>query len=301
MALALHHSRATGTAKLVLLGIANHDGDGGSFPSALTLAKYANLSGWDAEPTDDSKEARQEAKRQRDNARRAAVRATRKLEALGEIEVLTNGGDLAKPVHERTNLYKINLSCPADCDHSTRHRKRVRKPVDNSPNEGVTPQPGGDSPTGRGVTPQPDEPPNKHPLGNSLNSSGESRANDRVSNLEMTEDGYADWNPSDKIAEARRKMIEAKDQPAPVKRYTAPPAPHIPRFDPGSVPPPPEPVSPEQQALNEVANTFACSEGFGTGKGSRHWIPATETGCCRCGKEAQDILNQANQLTENEQ
>ena len=32
------------TAKLVLLGIANHDGDGGAWPSIATLRRYANCS-----------------------------------------------------------------------------------------------------------------------------------------------------------------------------------------------------------------------------------------------------------------
>src|SRR5690606_8731754 len=41
--IALHHSRAVGAAKLVLIGIANHDGDGGSWPSVATLAKYAGI------------------------------------------------------------------------------------------------------------------------------------------------------------------------------------------------------------------------------------------------------------------
>ena len=43
IAVCLHHSRATGTDKVVLLGIANHDGDGGSWPAIATLAKYANV------------------------------------------------------------------------------------------------------------------------------------------------------------------------------------------------------------------------------------------------------------------
>ena len=40
MAMVLHHSRMKGSAKLLLLGIANHEGDGGAFPSVATLAKY---------------------------------------------------------------------------------------------------------------------------------------------------------------------------------------------------------------------------------------------------------------------
>jgi len=40
----LNNSKATGRAKLVLLGIANHQGDQGAWPSKATLARYANAS-----------------------------------------------------------------------------------------------------------------------------------------------------------------------------------------------------------------------------------------------------------------
>jgi hypothetical protein len=44
VSLVLNQSRATGRAKLVLLGIANHLGDQGAWPSIATLARYANAS-----------------------------------------------------------------------------------------------------------------------------------------------------------------------------------------------------------------------------------------------------------------
>jgi hypothetical protein len=44
MSLVLNHSKATGRAKLVLIGIANHQGDQGAWPSIATLARYANAS-----------------------------------------------------------------------------------------------------------------------------------------------------------------------------------------------------------------------------------------------------------------
>ena len=44
VALVLNHSKATGRAKLVLLGIANHLGDQGAWPAISTLARYANAS-----------------------------------------------------------------------------------------------------------------------------------------------------------------------------------------------------------------------------------------------------------------
>jgi hypothetical protein len=40
----LRNSKATGRAKLVLLGIANHQGDNGAWPSIKTLSTYANSS-----------------------------------------------------------------------------------------------------------------------------------------------------------------------------------------------------------------------------------------------------------------
>jgi hypothetical protein len=44
MSRVLNHSTLTGTAKLVLLGIANHEGDGGAFPKIETLMRYGNCS-----------------------------------------------------------------------------------------------------------------------------------------------------------------------------------------------------------------------------------------------------------------
>jgi len=44
VSLVLNNSRATGRSKLVLLGIANHLGDHGAWPSISTLARYANSS-----------------------------------------------------------------------------------------------------------------------------------------------------------------------------------------------------------------------------------------------------------------
>ena len=38
MSLVLHHSVAQPTHKLILLGIANHQGDGGAWPSIETLS-----------------------------------------------------------------------------------------------------------------------------------------------------------------------------------------------------------------------------------------------------------------------
>lgn len=101
LAIALHHSKARGTAKLVLLGIANQDGDGGSFPKAATLAKYANV-----------------------HPRRIPA-AVQQLVDLGEIRVsYQDGGRRSLPDHLRPNVYEILLQCPPGCDRTKQHRER---------------------------------------------------------------------------------------------------------------------------------------------------------------------------------
>jgi hypothetical protein len=112
VAIALHHSRSSQATKLVLLGIANHDGDGGAWPSVETLAKYANCS------------------------TRNVQKAIAKLIELGEIaepEYVTlpdgsrhriheRGGLATTPEHLRPNLYHFILRCPEWCDRSSQHR-----------------------------------------------------------------------------------------------------------------------------------------------------------------------------------
>lgn len=104
VAIALHHSRAKGTAKLVLVGIANHAGDGGAWPAMSTLARYANV--------------------HRSNAQRAI----QTLVKLREIEVEVQAGGLPSMAeHERPNRYHMVLSCPPWCDRTMQHRD-TRKP-----------------------------------------------------------------------------------------------------------------------------------------------------------------------------
>lgn len=99
LAVVLNHSKAKGTAKLVLLGIANHDGDGGAWCSIPTLARYANV--------DD----------------RNVQRAIAKLVSSGELVVdIQAGGTHRTPEERRPNLYTIRLECPRWCDRSTYHR-----------------------------------------------------------------------------------------------------------------------------------------------------------------------------------
>jgi len=111
LAIVLHHSRSRGTDKVVLLGIANHDGDGGSWPTIATLAKYANV---------DPRNVRA---------------ALRRLETAGEIRThLGDGGTRRTAEHERPNRYEILVRCPAGCDGTSQHR---------TPEQGGMPASGG--------------------------------------------------------------------------------------------------------------------------------------------------------------
>lgn len=99
MAVVLHHSRAKGTAKLILLGIANHDGDGGAWPSIATLAKYANV-------TD-----------------RNAAKAVQQLRGMAEISVDVQAGGTPNALDSRRpNLYRVLVMCPPWCDRTSQHR-----------------------------------------------------------------------------------------------------------------------------------------------------------------------------------
>ncbi|UVK60174.1 helix-turn-helix DNA binding domain protein [Arthrobacter phage Kels] len=106
MAVVLHHSKAGGTDKLVLLGIANHDGDGGAWPSIATLARYANV-----EP-------------------RAVKACIKRLVERGEItRERQAGGTRQMPDYSRPNLYHLKVVCPPECDRSAQHRIDRRHPV----------------------------------------------------------------------------------------------------------------------------------------------------------------------------
>jgi len=88
IALVLNKSRAEGRAKLVLIGIANHHGDNGAWPSLETLARYANAS------------------------ERSVRRDLRYLEELGELSVEINGSEFGGQY--KTNKYWITLSGGTD-------------------------------------------------------------------------------------------------------------------------------------------------------------------------------------------
>lgn len=135
MSVVLHHSKAKGTTKLLLLGVANHDGDGGAWPTVNKLAVYLNV-----HPR---------------NVQRAVERA----EALGELAVeLQRGGTLVSHASdwERPNRYVLLVDCPEGCGGGVHHRARAGwkrepsgeyVPVDNR----VANSPGGgDNVTGPG-------------------------------------------------------------------------------------------------------------------------------------------------------
>jgi hypothetical protein len=90
MAAVLHHSNTSGSTKLVLIGIANHDGDGGAWCSTTTLARYANVE------------------------RRQVKKILRDLEEIGELVTIPRTG--------LTNLYSVNVECPENCDRTFQHR-----------------------------------------------------------------------------------------------------------------------------------------------------------------------------------
>jgi len=110
MAIALHHSKAKGSAKLILVGIANHDGDGGAMVGMAKLATYGGV-----------------------NVRQAR-KNIRTLEGLGEIRTHVQAGSLDYlDDHEQPNRYDFLLACPAWCDRSKHHRdtrKSYARPAD---------------------------------------------------------------------------------------------------------------------------------------------------------------------------
>ena len=127
IAIALHHSKATGSAKLVLIGIANHDGDGGSWPSVATLRKYAGVD------------------------ERTVQRSIVRLEGLGEVRrIIQQGGDHSIADARRPNLYRFLLRCPHDCDRTSNHRtsRSVEVALSEELLTGVTPMSPGDTHAG---------------------------------------------------------------------------------------------------------------------------------------------------------
>lgn len=92
LTLALYHSKATYSTRLVLIAIANFEGEHGAYPSHETIGRLAgNLN------------------------RRTVQRAIDELVQSGELSEVRRDGI--------TNLYKLSIACPDDCDRTTNHRK----------------------------------------------------------------------------------------------------------------------------------------------------------------------------------
>jgi hypothetical protein len=126
LSMVMNHSKAAGSAKLVLLGIANHlgpDAHEGAWPSQRRLADYANMS------------------------ERGVQKCVDKLVALGELSVQVASG------HSRSqykpNLYWVTVKCSDDCDRSMGHRR-----VEPQYGQGRTPVPSGANPSTDRVEPQ---------------------------------------------------------------------------------------------------------------------------------------------------
>ncbi|NBR65496.1 MAG: helix-turn-helix domain-containing protein [Micrococcales bacterium] len=95
----LHHSSHSGTARLVLIGIAWHmseTGHAGAWPSIKRLAVYSGVS------------------------ERQVIRALAALEESGELDVDRHKGESYGG--HRTNRYWINIPCPSDCEGGMYHR-----------------------------------------------------------------------------------------------------------------------------------------------------------------------------------
>jgi hypothetical protein len=148
LAVVLHHSKAKGTRKLVLIGVANHDGDGGAWPSVATLARYAGIQ------------------------ERQVQKHLDALVATGEVaRDLQAGGPRLMADHLRPNAYRVLVRCPAWCDRSPEHRDtrpNVQRlglvPVDKGVSSTTPPPPGGgvlhDTPPVSSTTPEPPLEPN---------------------------------------------------------------------------------------------------------------------------------------------
>jgi hypothetical protein len=99
LSIVLNHSKAMGSPKVVLLGIANHlgpDATDGAYPSQKRLAQYSNLS------------------------ERGVQKCIEKLVNLGELRVEVAGGHSRNQY--KPNRYWLTLECPEDCDKSMSHR-----------------------------------------------------------------------------------------------------------------------------------------------------------------------------------
>lgn len=108
------------TTKLVLVGICNHDGDGGSWPKLATLARYAGIS------------------------ERSVRRQLRTLEEMGLITTEVNAGGTAKTrADARPNLYTVHRDggTPMSSRGGTPVTPRGRTPMSSEPSNEPSTEP----------------------------------------------------------------------------------------------------------------------------------------------------------------
>lgn len=123
MSAVLHHAPVSGSAKLVLIGLANHAGHNGTaYPAIATLCRYANVD------------------------RRSVQRALRQLEDLKLITSDQRDGT--------STLYRLNVECPPNCDRTTAHK--LGGVTEDRGDTSAAPR--GDTSAAGGVTPAPPEP-----------------------------------------------------------------------------------------------------------------------------------------------
>lgn len=114
MAVVLNHSSLAGTARMVLLGIANHMDDHGAWPKIETLARYAACS------------------------ERTVQRCITQAVEAGELVVYRQDGGTHRTRNDlRPNRYVVLVECPAECDHTTNHRM-PRQSDSPAESDGVT-------------------------------------------------------------------------------------------------------------------------------------------------------------------
>lgn len=106
---ALNHSKAQGAAHIVLLNIANHQGEQGAWPSIPTLARLAKVSD------------------------RRVQQILNELVELGELQIEARAAGYGAI---RTNRYWVTVNCPATCDGSFAHRET--KPISDGGEMGFT-------------------------------------------------------------------------------------------------------------------------------------------------------------------
>lgn len=125
LTLSMYHSRATYSTRLVLIAIANFEGENGAYPSHETIGRLAGGLN-----------------------RRTVQRAIDELISLGELTEIRRDGI--------TNLYKVSISCPDECDRTSNHREKKGGGLETA--GGLQTAGGGGVQTAGGAVSRPPEP-----------------------------------------------------------------------------------------------------------------------------------------------